>query len=55
MTVADVITAVDYAVPAIEIIDSRIKEWAIDLPDTLADNASSAAILLGGTPRHIPN
>lgn len=34
VTVADVINAVDYAVPAIEIsIDSRVKNWAIDLPD----------------------
>ena len=38
VTVADVINAIDYAVPAIEIIDSRVQDWAIDLPDTLADN-----------------
>ncbi|KAL4973058.1 hypothetical protein BDW66DRAFT_154141 [Aspergillus desertorum] len=39
ITVADVINAIDYAIPAIEIIDSRVKNWAIDLPDTLADMA----------------
>lgn len=52
-TVADVINAVEYAVPAIEIIDSRVKNWAIGLADTLADNGSTGAILLGGTPRRL--
>lgn len=50
-TVADVISAIDYVVPAIEIIDSRVKNWAIGLEDTLADNGSTGAIILGGTPR----
>ncbi|CAG7922742.1 unnamed protein product [Penicillium olsonii] len=53
ITVADVINAIDYAIPAIEIIDSRVKNWAIDLPDTLADNGSTGAIILGGTPRKL--
>jgi 2-keto-4-pentenoate hydratase len=53
VTVADVINAIDYAVPAIEIIDSRIKNWAIELPDTLADNGSTGAVILGGTPRRV--
>ncbi|NKX56520.1 2-keto-4-pentenoate hydratase [Arthrobacter mobilis] len=52
-TIADVINAIDYAVPAIEIIDSRVKDWAIGLPDTLADNGSIGAIILGGTPRRV--
>ncbi|GHE76310.1 2-keto-4-pentenoate hydratase [Amycolatopsis deserti] len=52
-TVADVIRAVDYVVPAIEIIDSRVENWAIDLPDTLADNGSTGAVILGGTPRRL--
>lgn len=50
-TVADVINAIDYALPAIEVIDSRVKNWAIGLPDTLADNGSTGAVILGGTPR----
>ncbi|KAL2849929.1 TodF product hydratase [Aspergillus pseudoustus] len=53
VTVADVINAIDYAIPAIEIIDSRVKKWAIDLPDTLADNGSTGAVILGGTPRRL--
>lgn len=50
-TIADVINAIEFAVPAIEIIDSRVKDWAIGLPDTLADNGSTGAVILGGTPR----
>ncbi|KAJ5355327.1 uncharacterized protein N7496_012539 [Penicillium cataractarum] len=53
ITVADVINAIDYAIPAIEIIDSRVKNWEIDLPDTLADNGSTGGIILGGTPRKL--
>jgi 2-keto-4-pentenoate hydratase len=33
--------------PSIEIIDSRIEDWRIKLPDTIADNASSAGVVLG--------
>jgi 2-keto-4-pentenoate hydratase len=46
--VADVLLATAYVVPAIEIIDSRIADWKITLPDTIADNASSGRLVLGG-------
>ncbi|KAK3179779.1 hypothetical protein K4F52_008857 [Lecanicillium sp. MT-2017a] len=52
-TIADVVRAIDFAIPAIEIIDSRVKDWAIGLEDTLADNGSQGGIILGGTPRQI--
>ncbi|PLB53594.1 TodF product hydratase [Aspergillus steynii IBT 23096] len=52
-TVVDVMNAIDYAIPAVEIIDSRVQNWAIDLPDTLADNGSTGSIILGGTPRKL--
>lgn len=52
-TVADVISAIDYAVPAIEIIDSRVKNWTITLEDTLADSGSNGGIILGGSPRRV--
>ncbi|WP_406448186.1 2-keto-4-pentenoate hydratase [Streptomyces sp. NBC_00876] len=46
-TTADVLAATEYIVPAIELIDSRIKDWRIGLADTIADNASSAGVILG--------
>ena len=46
-TVADVLTATGYVAPVIEIIDSRIEEWNIRLADAIADNASSAKLVLG--------
>lgn len=47
VTVEDVIDAVDYVVPAVEIIDSRIADWKIKFEDTVADNGSSAGAILG--------
>jgi 2-keto-4-pentenoate hydratase len=45
----DVLAATRALAPAIELIDSRIADWRIALPDTVADNASSAAFVLGST------
>lgn len=47
-TVADVLAATAYVAPSIEIVDSRIRDWKIALADTIADNASSARVVLGG-------
>lgn len=46
-TTHDVIAATDYVVPALEIVDSRIRDWNINICDTIADNASSAYFVLG--------
>jgi 2-keto-4-pentenoate hydratase len=46
-TEQDVLDATEYIVPSIELIDSRIRDWKIDLADTIADNASSAGLILG--------
>lgn len=46
-TVADVLAATDYVIAALEIVDSRVKDWKIKLFDTVADNASSGAYTLG--------
>ena len=50
VTVADVLSATQYILPAIEIVDSRVVDWKVKLADTIADNASSGAVVLGGTP-----
>jgi 2-keto-4-pentenoate hydratase len=50
---AEVIGAIEYAVPAIEIVDSRIAQWDIGITDTIADNASSGAFVLGSSPRQL--
>jgi 2-keto-4-pentenoate hydratase len=46
-TVDDVLSATAAWRPAIEIIDSRIADWKIGIVDTVADNASSKAFVLG--------
>lgn len=50
VTVHEAIAAVDFVLPALEIVDSRIEDWRIGLFDTIADNASSGAVVLGSTP-----
>jgi 2-keto-4-pentenoate hydratase len=50
VTSAQLIGAIDYALPAIEIVDSRIVDWKIGIFDTIADNASSGLYVLGSRP-----
>ncbi len=50
-TASDVISATEYVLPAIEVVDSRVAGWDITIADTIADNASSGAFVLGSTPR----
>jgi len=48
VTTADALRAIGGVLPAIEIVDSRIADWRIGLADTVADNASSGRVVLGG-------
>lgn len=47
INLADVLRATEGVMAAIEIVDTRIRDWKIKLADTIADNASSAGIVLG--------
>jgi 2-oxo-hept-3-ene-1,7-dioate hydratase len=55
-TLFDVLSATDFVVPAVEIIDARIQRVdpstgaARKVVDTIADNAANAGIVLGGRP-----
>jgi 2-oxo-3-hexenedioate decarboxylase len=50
-TVAGVLAATDAVFAAIELIDSRYDAFRFRLPDVIADNASSAALVVGSVAR----
>ncbi|KXJ54298.1 MAG: 4-oxalocrotonate decarboxylase [Neptuniibacter sp. Phe_28] len=47
--IADVLRATDFVMPAVEIIDSRYKDFKFDLKSVIADNSSSSRFVAGGT------
>jgi 2-keto-4-pentenoate hydratase len=47
VTAEDVLRATEYVVPSIEIVDSRVANWKINIIDTVADNASSGMYIEG--------
>ena len=53
VTFAEATRAIDFALPAIEIVGSRIANWNIKIVDTVADNASSSLLVLGDAPRRL--
>jgi len=46
--IADVLAATDFVMPAIEVIDSRYKDFKFDLKSVIADNSSSTRFITGG-------
>lgn len=48
-----VLAATDFVVPAIEVIDSRYKDFKFDLKSVVADNASSCRFVVGGRARSV--
>ncbi len=47
VTAKDVMAATEALIPALEVIDSRVRDWKIKLCDTIADNASCGRFVLG--------
>ena len=52
-SMVDVMRSIEYALPAMEIVGSRVDKWNIRFVDTVADNASSGAYVLGSSPRKL--
>jgi 2-keto-4-pentenoate hydratase len=52
-TMAELMRAIVFVAPALEIVDSRIADWKISIVDTIADNGSSARFVLGNTIRKL--
>jgi len=46
VTAQEVLDATDYVVASIEVVDSRITDWKINILDTVADNASASRYVL---------
>lgn len=53
LTLVDIIKATAFVLPALEIVDSRIIDWDIQLFDTVSDNASAAGFVLGADPKRL--
>jgi 2-keto-4-pentenoate hydratase len=47
VTASDVIRATKFVLPALEVIDSRFKEFKFKLADVIADNASASRVVIG--------
>jgi 2-oxo-3-hexenedioate decarboxylase len=53
VSIDEVLAATDFVLPAMEVIDSRYKDFKFDLPSVIADNTSAARYVVGGAPRRV--
>jgi 2-oxo-3-hexenedioate decarboxylase len=52
-SIEELALAIDFVVPAIEVIDSRFRDFKFDLPSVIADNGSAARYVTGGYAREL--
>lgn len=55
ITMAELISSIDYVLASLEIVGSRIEGWNIRITDTIADNASASHFVLGHRPISLEN
>src|ERR671933_1670063 len=53
VTLQEALAATDALAVAVEVVDSRIEDWNIKLPDTIADNASYGGFTVGPWSRRL--
>ena len=51
VSIDEVLAATEFVLPAIEVIDSRFKDFKFDVQSVIADNTSAARYVVGGAPR----
>lgn len=51
--VAAVMAATDFVIPAVEVIDSRYRDFKFDLKSVIADNTSASRFVIGGRMRDL--
>ena len=51
VSIDEVLAATEFVLPAIEVIDSRFKDFKFDVQSVIADNTSAARYVVGGSPR----
>ncbi|SKC83568.1 4-oxalocrotonate decarboxylase [Burkholderia sp. CF099] len=52
-TIADVLAATDFVIPAVEVIDSRYLDFKFDVKSVIADNTSAAKFVVGGAHKSV--
>jgi 2-oxo-3-hexenedioate decarboxylase len=51
--VGAVMAAIDFVLPAVEVIDSRYRDFKFDLKSVVADNTSASRFVIGGRSRNV--